>query len=147
MDSLSGITIGLSLIGLVLLIVILIAIFYKPPKRLKVSCKFKSDDKEDKHSIITVDLKNIGTRRVKLVLPYVRFGHDTHSKLFQMKREKVQCRFPRILPVGEDLSFDIDLSLYKESLDKHDFHPTHIKVIMKDTVGLKFHTHTLDFKD
>ncbi len=147
MDSLSGISIGLSLVGLVLLIVALIAIFYKPPKRLKVDCKFKTDDAKKKDSVVTVQVENIGKREVKLVSPYVSFSHASHSKLFQMKADKVECKFPRIINIGDKLSCEVDLSQYKELLDKHDFHPTHMKVIIKDTVGLKFNSHTLTFKD
>jgi hypothetical protein len=135
------------LIGLVLLVVILIAIFYKPPKRLKVKCDFKAEDKTDKHSVINVSVENIGKRQVKMVSPYVRFSHTSHSKLFQMKPKNVECRFPRIINVGEKLSCEVDLHEYKDSLDEHDFHPTHMKVIIKDTVGLNFDSHTLAFKE
>ena len=147
MDSISGIAIGLSLVGLVLLIVALIAIFYKPPKRLKVSCKFKSDDATKKDSVVTVHVENIGKRKVKLVSPYVSFSHATHSKLFQMKPDKLGCRFPQIVDIGDKLDCTIDLSHYKEALDNHDFHPTNMKVILKDTAGLEFSSHTLTFKD
>ncbi len=147
MDAFSGIALGLSLMGLVLLVVILIAIFYKPPKRLKVGCQFKADGKEDKYSIITVSVKNIGKRKLKLVAPYVRFSHTTHAKLFQMKPDKLQCRFPQIVNIGQEMSCDVDLHQYKEALENHDFHPTHIKVIMKDTAGLEFESHSLTFKD
>jgi len=147
MDAFSGIALGLSLMGLVLLVVILIALFYKPPKRLKVGCQFKDDGKEDKYSVITVSVNNIGKRKLKLVAPYVRFSHATHSKLYQMKPDKLQCKFPQIVSVGQTMSCDVDLHQYKESLDAHDFHPTHMKVIMKDTAGLEFESHTLTFKE
>lgn len=147
MDSISGIALGLSLIGLVLLVVILIALFYKPPKRLKVDCQFKAVGKEDKYSVVTVSVKNIGKRKLKLVSPYVRFSHTTHTKLFQMKSDKVQCKFPIIINMKDEMSCDVDLHQYKELLDNHDFHPTHVKVIMKDTAGLEFESHTLAFKD
>ena len=147
MDAFSGIAIMLSLVGLVLLIVILIAIFYKPPKRLKVNCVFKADNKEDKYSIVTVSVENIGKRKLKLVSPYVRFSHASHAKLYQMKPDILQCKFPQIVNVGDKMSCDVDLHQYKESLDNHDFHPTHMKVIMKDTAGLEFDSQTLTFND
>jgi len=147
MDSLSGIALGLSLIGLVLLVVIIIALFYKPPKRLKVDCQFKAVGKEDKYSVVTVSVKNIGKRKLKLVAPYVRFSHTTHTKLFQMKSDKLQCKFPLVVTVGGEMSCDVDLHQYKEMLENHDFHPTHMKVIMKDTAGLEFESQTLTFKD
>ena len=147
MDSFSGIALGLSLVGLVLLVVILIALFYKPPKRLKVDCNFKAEDQEKKDSVIKVKVENIGRRKLKLVSPYVRFSHANHSKLYQMQSDKVQCSFPRIVNIGDVLECEVDLSVYKESLDVHDFHPTHMKLIMKDTAGLQFPSHTLHFKD
>ena len=147
MDSFSGIALGISLMGLVLLIVLLIAVFYKPPKRLKVDCKFKTDNKEDKYSIITVSVENIGKKKLKLVAPYVRFSHATHTKLYQMKPDILQCKFPQIVSLKAKMSCDVDLHQYKESLENHDFHPTHMKVIMKDTAGLEFESPTLIFKD
>jgi hypothetical protein len=147
MDAFSGVTLGLSLVGLVLLVVLLIAIFYKPPKRLKVNCQFKEDNSKAKDSVVTVSVENIGKRQVKMVSPYVRFSHSTQSKLFQMKADKVQCAFPRIIDVGEKMSCEVDLSQYKESLDQHDFHPTQMKVIIKDTVGLNFNSSALAFHD
>ena len=89
MGAFSGIALGLSLMGLVLLVVILIAIFYNPPKRLKVDCKFKTDNKEDKYSIVTVSVENIGKKKLPdsevagqasvLIFPDLNTGNNTYK--------------------------------------------------------------------
>ncbi len=145
MDNISGLVIGASLIGLVLLVVVLIAIFYKPAKRLEVTCNFKPDsDKTD--SVIKVAVKNIGKKRLKLVAPYVKFSHYTHFKLYQITSAKAHCKFPRIMKIGDEIGCEVDLTPYKDLLAKNEWHPTHVRVIVKDTVGLEFQSENLDYK-
>jgi len=146
MDNLSGITIALSLIGFVLLVVLLVTIFYRPAKRLQVTCNFKSDSDEKNDSVLVVNMENIGKRKLKLLAPYVRFSHTTHSKLYQVKPETINCKFPRMLKIGEKLSCELDLGHFKTILEKHAFSPTHMKLIVNDSAGLDFESQSLGFK-
>lgn len=146
MDNLSGITIAISLIGFVLLVVLLVTIFYRPAKRLQVTCNFKSDSDEKNDSVLVVNLENIGKRKLKILAPYVRFSHTTHSKLYQVKPETINCKFPRMLKIGEKLSCELDLGHFKTILEKHAFSPTHMKLIVNDSAGLDFESQSLGFK-
>jgi hypothetical protein len=146
MDKFSGYVLFLSLIGLVLLVVLLVSLLYKPAKRLTVNCSFKPGGDEKHHSVLILILENIGKRKLKLLAPYVRFSHATHSKLYIVKPETATCSFPRVIKVGEKLSCEIDLSHFKALLEKHSFSPTHVKVIVSDIAGLDFESHSLSFK-
>lgn len=145
MDIESGYFIALVLIGLILLVVALVAIFYKPGKRLYVNCNFKSDKDNINKSIIEVFVENVGKKRVKMVFPYVKFSSSTSSKLFQLNSKKVNYRFPKIIKKGEKLNFEVDISQYNNILKNQSFNTTHIKVVVEDTVGLQFKSHNLDF--
>ena len=141
----SGYFLALVLVGFVLLVVALVAIFYKPGKRLNVNYNFKSDKDKLNKSIIEVFVENIGKKRVKMLFPYVKFSSTSSSKLFQLNSERVNCRFPKIIKKGEKLNFEIDISQYINILKKQSFEPTHVRVVIEDTVGLKFKSHNLDF--
>jgi len=145
MNDISGITIGLSLVGLVLLVVILIALFYKPGKRLKVIADYKPNY-DGKDSVLKVSVKNVGKKHLKLTAPYVKFSHHNHSKLYQIKSDKAQCTFPRVMRVGDEIGCEVELLHYKDEIDENEWHPTHVKVLVKDTVGLEFASKTLDYK-
>ena len=99
----SGYFLALVLVGFVLLVVALVAIFYKPGKRLNVNYNFKSDKDKLNKSIIEVFVENIGKKRVKMLFPYVKFSSTSSSKLFQLNSERVNCRFPKIIKKGEKL--------------------------------------------
>ncbi len=146
MGNISGITLAISLISFVILVVILVTLFYKPAKRLHVDCKFSDDTDQSKTSRLDVIIENIGKKRVKLVSPYVRFSHSQHSMLFQVKPNYTHCKFPHILKIGEKITCDVDLNHYKHLLEGNSFHPTHVKVIIKDMAGLDFASHNLEFK-
>jgi hypothetical protein len=146
MNSFSGITLGLTLIGFVLLVVGLVAIFYKPAKRLKVDCNFKPGTDNKMNSTLVIDLENVGKRQLKLQAPYIRFSHATHSKIYSVKPEFVHCRFPHILKIGEKLNFELDLSHFTSQLQKHEFTPTHVKIQINESAGLDFESHSLDIK-
>jgi hypothetical protein len=146
MDNISGIAIALSLIGLVLLIVILVAILYKPGKRLNVHAEFVDKGNKVDESIVKVSIKNIGKKQVKMVYPYIKFYHGTHSKIYQLKPNNVECKFPRIIKKGELISCQIDLHHYHDPLEKTEFDPTHVKFMIKDTVGMEFHSEHLHIK-
>ncbi len=145
MGDISGITLAISLISFVVLVVILVTLFYKPAKRLHVDCKFSDTKDQSKTSILDVTIENIGKRRIKLVAPYVKFSHAQHSLLFQVKHDLTRTRFPKMLKIGEKMTVDVDLSHYKHLLESNSFHPTHVKVIVKDMAGLDFASHNLEF--
>ena len=145
MNNISGIAIGLSLVGLVLLVVALIALFYKPGKRLKVIADYKPNY-DGKDSVLKVSVKNIGKKHLKLTAPYVKFSHHSHSKLYQIKSSKAKCKFPRLMKVGDEIGCEVELLDYKEKLNDNEWHPTHVKVLVKDTVGLEFGSKNLDYK-
>ena len=146
MDNFSGLAIGLSMIGFVLLVVLLVAILYRPAKRLNVNCSFPPESEEKHYSVLLVSAENVGKRRLKLLNPYVRFSHATHTQLYKVKPETIDCTFPRAIKIGEKLTCEIDLAHFKTQLEKHAFHPTHVKVIISDTAGLDFESHSLIFK-
>jgi hypothetical protein len=146
MDNFSGITLGLSLIGFVLLVVVLVSIFYRPAKRLNVACNFQSGSDEKQDAMLTIEFENIGKRNLKLLAPYVRFSHATHSKLYQVKPETITCKFPRSVKIGEKLNCQLDLGHFKTILEKQSFSPTHVKLIINDSAGLDFESHSLAFK-
>jgi len=144
MDSFSGITLGLTLIGFVLLVVGLVAIFYKPAKRLKVDCTFKPGSVNTMNSTLVINLENVGKRQLKLQAPFIRFSHATHSKIYSVKPEYIRCRFPHILEIGEKLNCELELSHFTSQLQKHEFNPTHVKIQINESAGLDFESHSLD---
>jgi hypothetical protein len=146
MDEFSGIAIGLSMIGFVLLVVLLVAILYRPAKRLHVSSNFKADSDEKQDAVLIVELENIGKRKLKLLIPFVRFSYATHAKLYKANPGYISIKFPYTLKVGEKLNFELDLGHFKTVLEKHAFSPTHVKIIINDSAGLDFESHSLTFK-
>ena len=145
MDNLSSVTIALSLVGFIFLVVALVMLFYKPPKKLKVVCKFKDYSNKNIKSVVEIDVENIGKKRMKILAPYIKFSHTTHSKLFQLKSEKAICRFPRIIKIGDKLNCEVDLSQYASSLESISFKPTHVKIFLEDTAGLRFYSQNMEF--
>jgi hypothetical protein len=146
MENISGITLSLGLIGFVLLVVALVAIFYKPAKRLKVDCNFKQGSDNSLKSSLLIDIENIGKRSMKLMPPFVKFTQTTHSKLFAVKPEYVRCKFPLWLKVGEKLNCEVDLNHFTIPLEKIEFIPTHLKIIVNDSAGLDFESRSLEIK-
>jgi len=146
MGNISGIYLGLTLIGFVLLVVALVAIFYRPAKRLKVDCAFKDGNDNSLNSILRIDIENVGKRTMKLMPLYIRFSHTNHSKLFAVKPKLLHIRFPRMIKIGEKLTCELDLKHYDQLLKTHSLIPTHLKVIVNDSAGLDFESHSLDLK-
>lgn len=143
MDNVSGILIALSLIGLVLLVVVIIALFYKPPKNLLVKCKLSVNG--DKKTL-DFEVLNDGKKRLKLQEPLVKFTHATSKKMFQVKKEYLQAKFPKVLKIGESFAGSINIDHYEEVLRKNSFEPTHVKVIFLESAGLEFQSHSIDFE-
>lgn len=146
MNNISGITLGLALIGFVLLIVVLIAILYRPARRMKVDCSFREGSGNNLNSILMIHLENNGKRNLKIMAPFIRFSHATHSKLFTVKPELLGSRFPRMLNVGEKFSCELSLNHYKPLLQSHSFTATHVKILFNDSAGLDFESQSLDLK-
>jgi hypothetical protein len=146
MDNQSWIVMILSVAGTILLIVALVSLFYKPAKRLSVICTYKDVPEGETGQELKIVIENDGKRNIDILSPYIRFSTAAHSKIFQIKSEKVHCKFPKIIKIGETMSCEIDLYQYKESMLEHTFHPSHLSVIIKDTAGLEFTSAHLHYK-
>ncbi len=134
------------IVGFIALVTILILIFYKPPKNLKVKCEFIPDSLKSGGHKLKLDVQNTGKARVKMMAPFVRFIHGPTSQIYQLHSAKVHCKFPRIVKVGESVTCEFDLDDFREKLTRNDFHPTHVKIEIKDTVGMKFSSGSIDYK-
>ena len=145
MDDLSSVTIVLSIVGFIAIITVLVIILYKPPKKLDVESKFASKENSEKPHLVDVNIKNTGKKRLKMNSPYVKFINGPSVQIYQINPQKIHCRFPRIIKVGEEISCTVDLTEYHKSLEKDSFHPTHFKIVIKDTVGMNFSSHSLDY--
>ncbi|MCF8378383.1 MAG: hypothetical protein K9H49_02330 [Bacteroidales bacterium] len=145
MDDLSSVTIVLSIVGFIALVTILVLILYKPAKNLEVVSKFTAESEKDNRHQVFITVKNTGKKRLKMYAPYLKFSNGPHAQIYQVNPHKVHCRFPRIIKIGEEVSCNIDLTDYHHSLEKDNFHPSHFKVIIKDTVGMSFSSHSLDY--
>ncbi len=143
MDSISASTIVIILIGVLVAVFVLVVIMYKPPRQLKVHSNFKSGNSEN-GSILEVEIENIGKSSEKIIYPYLKFSTGFHTRKFQVGKEYVNCRYPRILKRGEKMTCEIDISHYKKLLDKDDFKPTHLTVIVDDMVGMEFKSELLE---
>lgn len=146
MDNISGYTLVLIIVGVILITATLVAVFYKPGKKIIVSCNFKNNADGKPPTIIEVNIENTGKKQLKMMAPFVDFTTLQHSMIFQIKSEMAHCNFPHLLRVGEKLSCEVDLTHYHNSLQESDFHPSHIKVFVKDTVGMQFNSNHLDYK-
>lgn len=146
MDNISSLTIALSILGFIALIAILVSLFYKPGKKLDVETALKPEDDGSTPHNMDVLVTNTGKKRVKMQSPFVKFTHGTGTVIYKVNPHKVHCRFPRILKVGENISCTVDLSTYHESLEQSSFHPTHVKIVIKDTMGMKFGSHSIHYK-
>jgi len=142
MEITNGLYLALGIVGLVLLVAFLVAVLYKPKKRLKVEATINPNN--DK--IIDVEITNIGKRNLKIAAPYLKFYHGQHSQIYQVKPEMIQCQFPRSLKVNDDFKCKIDLKHYQETLEKRSLNPGHAKVIIKNLVGMKYISHSFDYK-
>ena len=137
-----GIFIAISMAGIVLLVVLLVTLFYKPKKRLRVEAKVNP---ENKH-IVEVHVKNVGKRRVKVVAPYVKFSHGQKSRKYQVSLSKLNTKFPRVMKVGDELKCDVDLTHFHSVLEQKSMKSSHVKIIVENMVGMKYNSSTLDYK-
>lgn len=142
MDFQNGIFIAIAIICIVLLVAFLVSVFYKPKKRLQVQADFKADNEH----IVEVHVLNIGKRRVKMVAPYVKFSHGRKSRKYQIDPRWIKCKFPRVLNLGEEFTCEIDLEHFHSILEKKSMNSPHVKIIIENMVGMKYISHTLDYK-
>ncbi len=142
MDFSNGIFIAIGIAGMVLLVALLVTLFYKPKKKLRVDAKFNPGNMH----MVEVHIVNVGKRRVKTVAPYVKFSHGQKSRKYQVNPHKINCKFPRVLKVGEEVNCEIDLTHFHSELEKKSMNSTHVKIIIENMVGMKYNSHTLDYK-
>jgi len=143
MSSISASTIVIVLVAVLITVFILVVILYKPPRHLNIHSSFKPDENNG-NSIIEVSIQNSGKAREKLTPPYLKFSTGLHTKKYQVANEFVNCRFPRILKRGEEMVCEINISHYRELLEKEHFNPVHLNILVDDMVGLEFKSETLD---
>jgi len=142
MDFNNGTFIALGTAGIVLFVTFLVAVFYKPKKRLKVVAKFNPTN----NHLVEVHVKNVGKRRVKTVAPYVKFTHGQISRKYQVNPRKINCKFPRILNIGDEVSFQINLTNFHSVLEQKSMNTTHLKVIIENMVGMQYNSQSLNYK-
>lgn len=138
----NGPFLAISITAAVLFVALLVTIFYKPKKRLKVDAKFSPDSNHK----IEVHAKNIGKRRVKVVAPYVKFSHGRKSRKYQVSKSKLNIKFPLILTVGDEFKCEIDLEHFHTVLEQKSMTSSHVKIIVENMVGMKYNSHTLDYE-
>ena len=143
MDSLSASTIVVILIGVLVTVFILVVILYKPPRQLKVHSNFKSGN-DNSNSVLEVEIENVGKTREKITSPYLKFSAGFHTKKYQVGKEFVNCRYPRVLKPGEKLTCEIDIGHYQKLMEKEDFKATHLNVLVDDMVGMEFKSEEID---
>jgi hypothetical protein len=146
MDSQSGFLIFASIVGFVLLIIVLVALLYKPAKKAAVRCNYLAPNEDNNHRLIQIHVKNTGKKPLKIVSPYISFFSLRTSENFQLKPESIKIMFPRILNVNEEMKCEAEIGHYEEYLSKTAARPSQIKVIIKDTEGLEFNSNAVDFK-
>jgi hypothetical protein len=146
MDSQSGFLIFASVIGFVILVIVLVAILYKPAKKSAIRCEYIVSNEDKNGRFIQIHVKNTGKKPLKIVSPYVVFFSLRSSQNFQLKPENIKIMFPRILNVNEELKCEAEIGHYDEFLSKTAARPSQIRVIVKDTEGLEFNSNSVDYK-
>ncbi|MBN3034007.1 MAG: hypothetical protein JW861_00325 [Bacteroidales bacterium] len=128
-------------LALMVIAALIISFLFKPGRRLNVLGTL--DPKGENERKVTVTILNTGKKQIRVLRPYLRFYHSFRSRIFQVKKGSLAVHFPAIMKPGEEVNFDIELSHYISILNKRSFLPTSVRVIMKDTIGLKFQTEKL----
>jgi len=146
MDFDTSLVIVLSIAGAIALITVLVALFYKPGKNLKVDASFISTKNEGPPEGIEFHIANVGSKRVKMATPFVMFYNAQHSILYEIKRDYTSCRFPKILEVGNEMRCKFDCGHFHSVLETLSFKPQHIKIVIRDTMGMRFKSNPLDYQ-
>ena len=145
MDFNSSFVIVGSIVVFIILVTVLVILFYKPGKKLEVYCEYKSQQ-WDSQEFVKINVKNTGKKQVKMMSPFVDFYNLQSSQIYQIDPKKVHCKFPRLLQPGDEVSCEVEIGHYRESLKKSEFHPHKVKIFVKDTVGLKFNSNSMPYK-
>lgn len=146
MDFDSSLSIVLTIVGVIALVTILVALFYKPGKQLKVDAKFVTKASGEPPTSLEFHIVNIGRKRVKMAIPFVMFYSMQHSILYEIKREYTSCKFPKILEVGDEMRCLFELAHYHDVLEKQHFKSHHLRIVIRDTVGMRFKSNPLDYE-
>lgn len=133
------------IIFIIVMFIVLITIF-KPGKSMEILASFREANGAE-NNILHISLNNDGKKKVKVVLPLIKFKSGTKAKLFQLKQTADRPRFPRIIEPGDKAEMTVNISPYLRLLRKKSFHPTSFKVIVKDTIGMKFQSDSQSIPD
>lgn len=145
MDFNSSLGIVLGIVGVIALVTTLVALLYKPPKRLKVSANYTVVSTGEQPKSLEFHIVNIGRKRVKMATPFVKFYSAQHSILYEVKKNYTSCRFPKILELGTEMHCQFDLEHFHDVLEKLNFKPQHVRIVIRDTVGMHFNSNPLDY--
>ncbi len=145
MDFNSSLVIVLTIVGAIALVTLLVTLFYKPGKQLKVDASFFSRNNEDPPASLEFHIVNVGRKRVKMATPFVMFYTMQHSVLYEIKNNHTSCRFPKILEVGDEMRCTFDLAHFHDVLEKTSFNPHHVRIVIRDTIGMRFKSNALDY--
>ena len=142
MDSQSGLLFVFSVAAFILLLVILLSLFYKPPRRLSVIAELSNADSTNPS--VHVKVENIGKKRVKIMPPYIKFYSGIHTQVFQINPKRAHHEFPVLMKKTQSDQCDIELGVFLEKLKSQDFHATKFKVLIKNSTGLEFFSQPVD---
>ena len=145
MDFDSSLVIVLFIVGTIAVVTTLVAVFYKPGKRLRVDAKYIASDSADPHASLEFHIVNIGSKRVKMAIPFVMFYSTQHSILYEIKQNYTSCRFPKIIEVGNEMRCKFDLAHFHEVLENQHFKANHVRIVIRDTIGMRFKSNPLDY--
>ena len=141
----NSLTFVILIVGAIAIVTVLVIIFYKPGKKLKVDAAYLVESgSSDK--FIEFHIVNVGKKRVKLGIPFVRFYSGRQSLLFEIKKSYTSCKFPKILEVGQEMRCKFEVAHFYEVLDNKNFHPHHVKIVIRETIGMRFRSNTLEYK-
>lgn len=145
MDFNSSLLIVLGIVSVIALVAILVAFLYKTPKRLKVKANYSATDDSGPPKSLEFHIVNIGRKRVKMASPFVKYYNSQHSILYEVKKGYTSCKFPKILEVGKEMHCQFDLDHFHDVLERQKFDPQHVRIVIRDTVGMHFNSNALDY--
>lgn len=145
MDFDSSLVIVLFIVGTIAVVTSMVAIFYKPGKRLRVDTKYIASESTDPMASLEFHIINIGSKRVKMATPFVMFYSSQHSILYEVKPNYTSCRFPKIIEVGNEMRCKFDLAHFHDVLEKQHFKANHVRIVIRDTMGMRFKSNPLDY--
>lgn len=141
----SSLIIVLGIVSVIALVAILVSLLYKTPKRLKVTANYNSPDNSGPPKSLEFHIVNVGRKRVKMANPFVKYYTSQHSILYEVKKEYTSCKFPKILEVGKEMHCQFDLDHFHDVLERQNFDPQHVRIVIRDTIGMHFVSNPLDY--